>query len=407
MKKTVVEFDLVGYSTISENFEQSLDVTTVAQLNQQIQAFIESGLKAVNATREENVMTETGDGAILVFDSAQDAHRFAEAVHHATRNHNQMRSQQLAKRIFRSGAATGEIVMKPKPGGGYDIAGTTIARAVRLEGKALPGAFLIDEATFLALSTEQRKQYGSKQLVHGKREEEFEAYAAQLNVDGQSDVEFFTSRDRGNQVINKSSLILHEATMNEFLYPTGQVIGGIRWQPNLVDVRLFLTTGDVAIQNLDLEIRLDDALNGTMGIADVKETSGIPCNLLAEMLPGVPALSRDRLFGPVKTGEKDNAITIPADVTEIISPMYRVQCPYLQKKSTLSLIIAAAEIERPEADAGGAAGSYIGVIVGNVADSNSRRFPQTISARGTFEIHGPNGIQVHQLSILENLKTAK
>jgi class 3 adenylate cyclase len=192
MKKTVVELDLVGYSTIGDTFEQGLDVSTVAQLNRQIQSFIEIGLKAANTTREESAMSNTGDGAILVFDSAQDAHRFAEAVHEATRQHNRIRKQDLAMRVFRSGAASGEIVMKPKPGGGYDIAGSTIARAVRLEAKALPGGFLIDKATFDALPPERRHQYGAKQIVRGKRDEEFEAYPAQLNVDGPSDVAFFT-----------------------------------------------------------------------------------------------------------------------------------------------------------------------------------------------------------------------
>jgi class 3 adenylate cyclase len=136
VKKTVLELDLVGYSSISNNVEESLDVSTVAQLNQQIQSFIEAGLRAAKASREENVMSLTGDGAILVFDSAQQAHNFAEAVHRATQEHNRTRKQQLAMRVFRSGAASGEIFMKRKPGGGYDIAGSTVARAVRLEANA-------------------------------------------------------------------------------------------------------------------------------------------------------------------------------------------------------------------------------------------------------------------------------
>jgi class 3 adenylate cyclase len=83
--------------------------------------------------------------------------------------------------------------MKRKPSGGYEIAGTTIARAVRLEAKALPGGFLIDAPTFEALDLTQRPLYGSKQKVVGKRDEKFDAYAAQLNPDGPSDVEFLTT----------------------------------------------------------------------------------------------------------------------------------------------------------------------------------------------------------------------
>ena len=98
----------------------------------------------------------------------------------------------LAKRVFRSGAATGDILMEQKPGGGFDIAGTTIARAVRLEAKATPGGLLVDEETFAALSPDQQRLYGPKVRVSGKRNEVFDAFACQLNADGEKDVAFFT-----------------------------------------------------------------------------------------------------------------------------------------------------------------------------------------------------------------------
>jgi class 3 adenylate cyclase len=192
MKKTVVELDLVGYSTIGDNLEQGLDVSSVAQLNQQIQSFIDAGLKAGNASRDEHVVATTGDGAILVFDNALDAHRFARAVHEATREHNRRRQQPLAKRVFRIGAASGEIVMQRKAGGGFDIAGTTIARAVRLEAKALPGGFLVDQETFEALGPEGQQLYGPKQVVAGKRDEVFVAHAWQSYEEGPKDARFFT-----------------------------------------------------------------------------------------------------------------------------------------------------------------------------------------------------------------------
>jgi len=193
MKKTVVELDLVGYSTIGDNFEQGLDVHSVAQLNQQIQSFVEIGLKVVSGSRQKIVMSTTGDGAILVFDSATDAHRFAQAVHEATLEHNRARPQPLAKRVFRIGAASGEIVMVAKTGG-FDIAGTTIARAVRLEAKAQPGGVLVDRATFEALKPDQKQHYGPKETVAGKRDEKFEAYRWQPNAEGTKDATFFTDQ---------------------------------------------------------------------------------------------------------------------------------------------------------------------------------------------------------------------
>jgi len=190
--KTVVELDLVGYSTICDDLEQGLDVKSVEQLNQQIQSFIDAGLNEIGAERDKTVMTTTGDGAILVFDSAGDAHDFAEAVHEVTRNHNETRQQCLAKRVFRMGSATGEIVVKSKPGGGFDIAGSTIARAVRLEAKAEPGGLLVDQKTLDTMAASQKALYGPKHSIAGKRNEKFDAFACLLNPDGPQDASFFS-----------------------------------------------------------------------------------------------------------------------------------------------------------------------------------------------------------------------
>ncbi len=191
MIKTVLELDLVGYSTIGDNLEQGLDVTSVAELNKQIQGLVDVGLTAVSASRAQTVMATTGDGAILVFDAAADAYRFAVAVQEATAAHNAPRSQDLAKRVFRIGAATGDIVMEPKAGGGFDIAGGTIARAVRLESKAAPGGVLIDEATYAALPAELKGAFGKSQIVKGKRDEAFTAYPTQPNASGPQDAAYF------------------------------------------------------------------------------------------------------------------------------------------------------------------------------------------------------------------------
>lgn len=195
MKKTVVELDLVGFSTIGDNLEQGLDVHSLVQLNQQIQSFVDVGLEFVGGSRQRNVMATTGDGAILVFDSAKDAHCFAQAVHAATFEHNRARSQPLAKRVFRIGIASGEIVMVEKPGG-FDIAGSTIARAVRLEAKAQPGGVLVDEGTFQSLDADQKRQYGAKETIAGKRDEKFEAYGWPPNPDVRKDAAFFTDQQR-------------------------------------------------------------------------------------------------------------------------------------------------------------------------------------------------------------------
>jgi class 3 adenylate cyclase len=197
MIRTVLELDLVGYSTIAATLEAGLDVQTSPKLNQQIQGFVDAGLKAVGVSREAAVMQTTGDGAILVFDRPSQAHVFADAVQQATRTHNATKPAGIGKRVFRVGVATGELVMERKATGGFDIAGMTIARAVRLEAKARPGEVLCDRATFDDLTAEQQKGYAGPETVAGKRDETFEAHRCVLNPDGVKDAAFFTEQTNG------------------------------------------------------------------------------------------------------------------------------------------------------------------------------------------------------------------
>jgi class 3 adenylate cyclase len=192
MTKTVLELDLVGYSSIAATLEEGLDVETSPKLNKQIQDFVDVGLNAVGVTREATVMQTTGDGAILVFGQPAQAHAFAEAVQQQTRAHNAGKPPGIGKRVFRVGIATGELVMEPKKTGGFDIAGMTIARAVRMEAKARPGEVLCDTETFAGLTAEQQRRYSGVEVVAGKRDEKFEARRCVLNPDGVKDAEFFT-----------------------------------------------------------------------------------------------------------------------------------------------------------------------------------------------------------------------
>src|SRR4051794_18543130 len=138
-KKTVVELDLVGYSDVSRILEENLEAALVAKFNDQIQNFVEAGLKAVKLKRNKVVLATTGDGAILAFDQPAQAHHFGVAVHEAAQAHNSGRTIASAMRWFRIGGATGELHKKPRDGGGQEIAGTVIATAVRLEAAARPG----------------------------------------------------------------------------------------------------------------------------------------------------------------------------------------------------------------------------------------------------------------------------
>jgi class 3 adenylate cyclase len=170
-QKTIVELDLVGYSDVARALEENLDAEIVGKFNDQIQEFVNSGLKAVGVTRRNAVRATTGDGAILVFDDPADAHKFAVEVHKSTQEHNRQKTLPSAQRWFRIGIATGELSQRARADGGREIAGTVIANAVRLEGAARPGQIVIDDTTFKWTAQDQ---YGPAETVPGKRTERFE-----------------------------------------------------------------------------------------------------------------------------------------------------------------------------------------------------------------------------------------
>ncbi len=286
MIKTVLELDLIGYSKIAADLENNLGVVTSPMLNKQIQDFVDVGLKAADVSRPDTVMATTGDGAILVFDQPAKAHVFADAVQQATRTHNTPKPPGTGKRVFRIGIATGDLVMQPKPTCGHDIAGMTIARAVRLEAKANPGGVLCDSKTFAGLTAAQKKRYSGLETITGKRDETFEAHRCILNPDGVNDAKFFTGATGGGQPesaqSNPTSVTQNPKVMRREIVSLFQKL-----RPHQFDELVFLL--DVPIHQrpsevLDNERRRNELLKWVEGPPSQLE------NLLFELrqLVGVP-----------------------------------------------------------------------------------------------------------------------
>ncbi len=168
--KTVIELDMRGYSDIAR--QRELDYGSpiaVAELNQEIQQFVDVGLKAVNLVREDVVKAVNGDNAVIVFDDPMQAHLFAEAVHKCTEEYNKNQQGLLAQRWFRIGCATGELHEE-----NGTIAGIVIADAYRLEAAANPGEFLIDCHTYKYLKESlDHDPYLAAETVQGERDELF------------------------------------------------------------------------------------------------------------------------------------------------------------------------------------------------------------------------------------------
>lgn len=74
---TVVVLDLVGYSTTAREVEENTSVVATKIINDWVQETVDKGLLPTGASRAEAVKRKTGDGAILFFESAVQAHLFA------------------------------------------------------------------------------------------------------------------------------------------------------------------------------------------------------------------------------------------------------------------------------------------------------------------------------------------
>ncbi|MBC8032439.1 MAG: hypothetical protein H7Z16_20310 [Pyrinomonadaceae bacterium] len=171
VRRTVVELDLVGYSHVARELERQTDATVVFHLSDQVQSFVDEGLREVGLARRDVVNGTAGDNALLVFERASEAHRFSEAVHRATKRYNASKADPVAHRHFRIGISTGEIAIR-----GKEISGTSIIDSVRLEAAGQRGHILIDEATFEELPRKFQECYRGPESVADKQNNSYSVY---------------------------------------------------------------------------------------------------------------------------------------------------------------------------------------------------------------------------------------
>jgi tetratricopeptide (TPR) repeat protein len=174
MGKTVVNLDLVGYSDTARLLDEQAGPRAVDLLNQQIEGFVDLAIGRAKLPAEPHHREGKGDSALLVFDRPVDAHKFAVAFFGVVGQHNARLREPGAKRLFRMGAATGEIAVRQLMQ--RQVAGTAIIDAVRLEAAGQPGMLLVDKATFGALPRRVRELYADAGAVAGKREESIAAH---------------------------------------------------------------------------------------------------------------------------------------------------------------------------------------------------------------------------------------
>jgi class 3 adenylate cyclase len=176
-EKTVLEVDLVGYHRGAVNMQEHTDVRGVELYENINRELINSGLSRLGLNRDEVVLGEAGDNAIIVLNDAESAHSLARLIYEATVEFNQARSIESAKRYFRMGAATGDLLFYKSE---RRIIGTVIARAVRLEAAAEKGQLVIDSRTFQKLSPGLKKYYGEEEVIKSKNGERYKAHRCSL-----------------------------------------------------------------------------------------------------------------------------------------------------------------------------------------------------------------------------------
>lgn len=167
-RATLVFIDMVGYSKVAKYLEYVVGTSAVGLLGESIKEQVRAGLERCGCD-DTAVYGFTGDGAILRFAEAGQAHQFAREFTEVIRAHNRGIPDRTLWREYRMGAATGDIV----PVGDQtdrDRAGLVFTRAQRLESMAVPGQFLIDISTWQALPEELSSLYGDEEQVEVKHD---------------------------------------------------------------------------------------------------------------------------------------------------------------------------------------------------------------------------------------------
>jgi class 3 adenylate cyclase len=176
IEKVVAVVDLARYTDIIRRREEQTGARAVAVFNQEIQGLIRSALGEAGVDADRIPYKHTGDGAVVILDEAEQASRFAEALHRRAQSRNVGKTDPLAQLHFRVGLWSGPVELIPlrdaegRPGG-HEFAGLTVAYASRLQLACTTGEILIGRDTWADLPRTSRLLYGPEELMRGKRSE--------------------------------------------------------------------------------------------------------------------------------------------------------------------------------------------------------------------------------------------
>jgi hypothetical protein len=155
-----------------------------------------------------------------------------------------------------------------------------------------------------------------------------------------------------------------------------QILAGIMWQKQYVDVRLDLANGAIAIHNLDFVVGLDTSIAGIGQLSQFPGITAFPANTpLPAWLQG--------------TDSKGNAVAIPLTPipgTTSTAPVYRVHCSELFANTVVHLVIASIAINQPTAKGGMPQQLFA-----------PRRAPEAIQIKGQYAVQEGSGLRTYPL----------
>ena len=167
---TVVVVDPIRHSGVTRVLDQTVGPAAIAEEHRQFQSLVDAGLSIVSGNRKDNVI-RTGDGVILMFSNAVDAHRFGKHLHVSAFGAGNSPTEHTPQRWLRIGVATGELI-REESDGRVEYAGATISNAVRLGANCGAGEILIDSSTWRKLPETVQTLYGEAELVAGSLEDD-------------------------------------------------------------------------------------------------------------------------------------------------------------------------------------------------------------------------------------------
>ncbi len=166
----------------------------------------------------------------------------------------------------------------------------------------------------------------------------------------------------------------------ESAYPSGTVVGGLKWNPAWTDVRIDVENGQLPIRNLDFTVETDALIAGVGQVSQLPEFAAFPVpQMLDDKGNGFIIGQGGMVFG---TDDKGNTVSEPFDFgkTGDICQTYHLHCGSIYSKATLHIVVGTVRFNAP--------GPHGEPPKQLVAPANP---PKSVHLKGNYETAAPEG----------------